>query len=305
MGQSKDMNETLCHSIHHAAQLEHSVVTCRHELNKTDLFSDEKLLAILQSHPDEYLQIYTMGDDHRELDDFRLGNRGSVSAESLLSAVKTGKLWFNIMGLDYFHPEYKPVMDQLFDELEAVNPEFKTFDRSATLLISSPNAKVYYHADGPPNILWHIRGRKRVSLYPSHLAGQIDVEKIFTRESNDDLPYDPSFDKVASDFVLGEGDMIAWPQNMPHRVDNLDAFCVSLSAEYFSKRSLRKKQLYIANHYLRRWLKLPCYGRQLFGVMPWLKINAYRVLCRLPFKRAQMADDHVEFDLKDVMDVKP
>ena len=293
------MNQTLCHSIHHAEQLEHSVVKCQHGLAETGLFSDEKLLEILRTHPDEYLQIYTMGDDHHALDDFRLGHRGEVSAQDLMAAVQSGRLWFNIMGLDYFHAEYKSVMDQLFAELEQANPQFKTFERSATLLISSPNAKVYYHADGPPNILWHIRGRKKVSLYPLNLAPQEDVEKIFTRESNDDLPYEPSFDDMATDYVLEAGEMICWPQNMPHRVDNLDAFCVSLSAEYFSKNSLRKKQIYIANHYLRCWLKLPCYDTKLFGLVPWLKINVYRVCCRLPFKRAEMAADHFEFHMKD------
>lgn len=285
--------------IHNVHLLEKEVVQCQHQLLDTGLFSDEQLVKIFETHPDEYIQIYTMGDDHGDLDDFRLGRRDNLDSDKLLQAVKEGRLWFNIMGLEYFHPEYQEVFNQLFVELEAQNPAFKTFDRSATLLVSSPKAKVYYHADGPPNILWHIRGRKRVSLYPltEKFAPQSEIEKIFTRESNDDLSYDISFDEAAIDYELGPGEMICWPQNMPHRVDNLDEFCVSLSAEYFSKQSARKRETYLANYYLRRWLKLPCYGTQVHGLLPSFKRNLYRLCNRLPFKKAQEAEDRFEFSL--------
>lgn len=285
--------------IHNVHLLEKEIVQCQHTLFDTDLFSDEHLIKIFETHPEEYIQIYTMGDDHGDLDDFRLGRRDSLDSDRLLQAVKDGRLWFNIMGLDYFHPEYRDVFNGLFDELEAANPEFKTFDRSATLLVSSPKAKVYYHADGPPNILWHVRGRKRVSLYPltEQFAPQLEIEKIFTRESNDDLSYDISFDESANDYILEPGDMISWPQNMPHRVDNLDEFCVSLSAEYYSKLSARKRDVYLANHYLRHWLKLPCYGTQLDGFFPSVKRNLYRLCSYLPFKKAREAEENVEFSV--------
>ena len=39
-------------------------------------------------------------------------------------------------------------------------------DRNAGILISSPNAQVYYHADLPGQSLWQIRGTKRVYIYP-------------------------------------------------------------------------------------------------------------------------------------------
>jgi len=296
-----DMPPLIQTPIHNAHLLEDDIVQCRHSLNDTDLFTDERIIQIFESHPEEYLQIYTMGSDHGVLDDFRLGRRDKMDSEALLAAVKSGRLWFNIMGLDYFHSEYKGIFNQLFEELAEQNPAFKTFERSATLLVSSPKAKVYYHADGPPNILWHIRGRKKVYLYPltETFAPQVDIEKIFTRESNDDLPYDSSFEESATEYILNPGEMISWPQNMPHRVDNLDEFCVSLSAEYFSYKSKRKQQLFLANHYLRRWLHLPCYGTQTTGPAAWAKRNAFKILSRLPLKRAQEAEDVFEFSMQD------
>lgn len=297
------MTPLISQPIGKAEDLETGIFQCQHDLSATGLFSDEKLLNIFESHPSDYMQIYTMGDDHSDLDDFRLGDRGGLSSEQLLKAVKEGKLWFNLMYVDHFHPEYKIILDQLFDELEQANPDFKTFDRRATLLVSSPKAKVFYHADGPPNILWHIRGKKKISLYPltEEFAPQLEIEKIFSRESDDDLPYSIKFDESSSDYTLQQGEMIAWPQNMPHRVENLDSFCVSLSAEYYSLKSMRKKETYLANYYLRRWLKLPCYSIETQGVLAMIKRNVYRLLSRLPFPKVEESDDVYQFSLNDIV----
>lgn len=287
--------------IDNAEKLENEVFLCNHDLNKTGLFTDEQLIKIFETHPEDYMQIYTMGDDHGDLDDFRLGYRGDTNSAKLLEKVKQGRLWFNIKEIEKFHPEYKEIVDQLFEELRIANPAFETYDRTATLLVSSPNAKVYYHADGPPNILWHIRGRKKVSLYPltEKFAPQLEIEKIFTGESNDDLSYDLSYDDEADDFVLDEGEMIAWPQNMPHRVDNLDSFCVSLSIEYYSEKSSLKEDTFLANYYLREWLKLPCYGTATKGLVPSAKRLLFRALSKLPLKEARQSEDVYEFSLSD------
>ena len=45
-------------------------------------------------------------------------------------------------------------------------PEFKTFKRNLGVLISSPNANVFYHADIQGQSLWQIEGVKSVYIYP-------------------------------------------------------------------------------------------------------------------------------------------
>jgi hypothetical protein len=53
-----------------------------------------------------------------------------------------------------FHPEFRILVNALYDELEANCPGFRALRRSANLLVSSPSAMVYYHADAPLNMLW-------------------------------------------------------------------------------------------------------------------------------------------------------
>ena len=60
-----------------------------------------------------------------------------------------------------------------------------------TLLISSPRALVYYHADGPASALWHIRGRKRIWIYPALDGRYIQrelLEDIFAGVRHEYLP---------------------------------------------------------------------------------------------------------------------
>jgi len=60
------------------------------------------------------------------------------------------------------HPDYAREINRIFAELEAGNPRFQAQHRSANLLISSPGSMVYYHMDIPVNMLWYLRGSKRV-----------------------------------------------------------------------------------------------------------------------------------------------
>jgi len=61
------------------------------------------------------------------------------------------------------------------------------------------------------------------------------------------LPYDPEFDRAALNFDVNPGDLISWPQNAPHRVQNLGGINVSLSCEFDTKRSRRRHLVYAAN----------------------------------------------------------
>ena len=126
-----------------------------------------------------------------------------------------------------------------------------------TLLISSPGALVYYHADGPASVLWHIRGRKRVWVYPAleeHFLKRELLEDIFTGSRHEYVPYQNGFDAAAQTFDLDPGQWITWPQNAPHRVTNLDIVNVSLSTEYFTPANRARARVTVANRFFRaRW----------------------------------------------------
>jgi hypothetical protein len=248
------------------------------------LFDDAKLVELFDRHHPEELLVYRMGSDHRQLDDFQLGERGALTATQLLDAVYEGRLWLNILNMPRNHAAFAQLVNGLYDELEEKVPGFETVYRSANLLISSPSAKVYYHADAPLNMLWHVRGRKRVWVYPGdeRFAPQEWVEMLFSREAEDDLPYRAEFDEHATPYDLDPGDMLTWPQNTPHRVDNLEGLNVSLTTEHYTPDALKKRLTYLANRYFREWLRLPMRNVRVHGVRPALKRAAFRVARRLP-----------------------
>ena len=285
-----------------AKALPHQVVRTTHRLVDTELFTDESLIRIFETHDPDYLLVYRMGSDHTKLDDFELGKRGNLSSTELLEAVKQGKYWLNILRMQDCHAEFAELINGVYDELEAKMPGFRAYFRSANLLVSSPSAQVYFHADAPLNMLWHMRGQKKVYVYPPNderFAPAEHVEMIFTRESDDDLPYDPSFDEFATAYELDPGQMITWPQNTPHRVENVSGLNVSLTTEHFTPEGIRKRNTYLANHYLRRWLRLPMRSTRTDGFLPALKRAAYYACKRLPLAKAEAFEDSADFSLQD------
>ncbi len=276
------------------------IARCRHNLLDTGLFSDERLIELFDQHDRDELLVYRMGDDHHKLDDFQYGSRGKLTATQLLDAVKAGKLWLNIINMTTNHEIYDQLVNSIYDELERKVPGFKTVYRSANLLISSPNAKVYYHADAPLNMLWHLRGEKRVWVYPDEdrFAPRRWVEMIFTRESDDDLPYQPEFDQYATAYNLHPGEMLTWPQNRPHRVENVSGVNVSLTTEHYTPQAMKKRMTYLSNRYLRKWFKLPTTNVSLDGPRAVMKRAAFRVARRIPgLREAQAYDDDAKFEL--------
>jgi hypothetical protein len=281
-------------------QLKDQVVQASHHLLDTGLFSDDKLIELFDRHDPDELLVYRMGEDHHLLEDFQYGSRGGLSAVQLMDAVKAGKLWLNIINMTTNHQCFDELVDAMYDELEQKVCGFRTVHRSANLLISSPGAKVYYHADAPLNMLWHLRGEKRVWVYPGDekFAPREWVEMIFTRESDDDLPYRPEFDQYATAHELRPGQMLTWPQNRPHRVENISGVNVSLTTEHYTPEAMKKRMTYLSNRYLRKWFRLPTTDVSLDGPRAVMKRTAFRIARRLPgCKEVNEVDDEAKFSL--------
>jgi hypothetical protein len=217
----------------------------------------------------------------------------------LLEAVQAGRLWLNIIHVQQM-PVFRALIDRIYDELESKVEGFRAVVRSANLLVSSPGAKVYYHADAPLNMLWHLRGEKRIWIYPDgeKYAPREWVEMLFTRESDDDLPYRPEFDQDATPYPLRSGEMLTWPQNRPHRVENVEGLCVSLTTEHYTPEALKKRLTYISNRYLRQWMGLPTTGVELNGPVAAAKRALFRVARHMPWwHEASEQGDSAKFSL--------
>lgn len=255
----------------------------RHRLDEREWFSDDVLIDLLDRYPRKRLQAWTMGTDPLRREEWKAVDTTGLSGERLLAAVKAGRLWYNILRVDLFDRKYRDVVDQLYAEMADASPGFRPLSSVGTLLLSSPCAQVYYHADGPPTTLFHLRGKKRFWVYPlgERFVSQELLEDIYGSAMDEEVPYSPIFDSDAVLYELAPGDMVWWPQNAPHRIENLDSLNVSLSTRYQTDQSERRKLVYNANRFFRKRIGLRKLAVRETGIMSSAKCFTYRVCRRL------------------------
>ena len=271
------------------SKMHKAIFTAQHRLAELDLFGDEGLVRTLSDHPRPDLSVNTMGSDPTRHDDWREGDPGQLSGSELLEVAGHGRIWLNLRRLMDHHSQYRDLVNQLYDELEAVSECGPIYNRSANLLISSPQAMVYYHVDCPLNMLWHIRGTKRVWAYPldSGILPAATLEAILTGEGSEEIEFQPEFDQQAQIVDLEPGQMITWPQHTPHRVVNSSGLNVSLSTEHMTREAARKNNVYLANRHFRHLFGGSFTSTAVVGFAPAAKELALRLARRIPFLAPQ------------------
>ena len=255
-----------------------------HNLHQHELFSDAALIDLLDRFPRQHLYALTMGDDPTDTDGNRLAVHDGVSGAALLQAVKNGRLWLNITRVDRADAAYRALIDDLYAQLMAQAPGFSPIASQGTLLISSPHVLVYYHADGPASVLWHIRGRKRIWVYPAldeRYMQREHLEDIFAGVRHEYLPYNNTYDAAAVMYDLEPGQWATWPQNAPHRVTNLDSVNVSLSTEHFTRQSRARARVYTANRFFRTRLGVQNLSTREHGPAAAMKTLVHRAASKL------------------------
>lgn len=265
-------------------------VLATHNLANHELFTDAALIDLLDRFPRQHLYALTMGSDLTRPEDNRLALHDGVNGAELLRAVKNGRLWLNITRVDLADARFRELIDELYSQIVALVPGFKPLASQGTLLLSSANAIVYYHADAPGSALWHIRGKKRIWIYPTltqRFMKREHLEDIFAGVRHEYLPYSPEFDREAQCFELQPGEWISWPHNAPHRVTNLDSVNVSLSTEYFTRQIRARERVYVANRFFRTRLGFDGLSTRENGPTAWIKTTTHRVLRKFGFDPLQ------------------
>jgi hypothetical protein len=185
----------------------------------------------------------------------RTGQRGDARGAEVLEAIKAGRLWVNMHQADTVYPELGREVHAAFAELRALNPGFKPAKVYGQLILSSPQNKTPYHADPAGVVLFHLRGHKRLWVYPDdevHVP-QPAMEAVTMRLVREEqLPYAPAMDAGATVLDLEPGMAAAWPLHAPHKVENLGDFNVSFSTDYQTWPSRLNNGAYIASGVLRR-----------------------------------------------------
>lgn len=226
----------------------------RHKLQHRMMFSDQALEEILDRYPRDKLGVFTMGSDPTDWRSWKRGVAGDLSGAELLAQARSGRIWLNLRAVNEHDRDYAELCDEIFDDKARFAPHIKTFKRDLGLLISSPNAQVFYHLDVALVSLWQVRGTKTVWIYPPRdpFVGAEDLERIVLKETAEQFAYDPAWDEHAQRIDFEPGMMVTWPQNAPHRIVNSDSLNVSLSVEFMTPRALARANVIYANGKLRR-----------------------------------------------------
>jgi hypothetical protein len=284
---------------HHAEVWGRQPLKLQHRLADHPLFSMDALAALVDAYPRERYSLIHMGS--RETRRFwQEGDIGGMKGREVIDWIAAGRMWLNLRQVGEVDARYRELLDEAYAEIAVRVPGAPMFNLSMGILISSPSAQVYYHADLPGQTLWQIHGRKRLWVYPAaapFLTAQ-DLENIALFEVEVDMPYQPWYDEFATVVDLGPGEMAHWPLNAPHRVENLGVLNVSVTSEHWTDEIERRHKINLANGILRHKLGMEPRSRAIAGPAFAAKALLQGVARRTSWvKAARKARRAVEFKL--------
>lgn len=233
-------------------------VKLQHMLHEHPLFQDEALMALIDDYPRSHYNVNTMSQPGAPKAFWREGEKGDATGAEVFQAIEKGRMWINLRKVMDVDQRYSDLLDEMFDEIRLNVPDFETFKRNMGILVSSPGAQVYYHCDIPGQSLWQVKGRKRVYLYPNTtpFLPESEIEKVILGETEEEIHYERWFDNYADVIELAPGEMLHWPLNAPHRVENLDMLNISITTEHYTDDVRTQYAVRYANGVLRSRLGL-------------------------------------------------
>jgi hypothetical protein len=283
-----------------ASQWGHAPQRLAHPWHESPLFARAELAALIERYPVEHYALVatsTLGVEGRR---WREGELGDFSGEEVIDAISQGGLWLNLRNVHLVDARYAALQEAAYAELQRAMPAFTPGALRMGILISSPRAQVHYHCDLPGQALWQIAGRKRVLIYPPrapYLPDEV-LEDVALTGVEVKMPYDPAFDRDATVMELEPGQMLHWPLNSPHRVDNHDCLNISVTTEHWTPHIRRSQMVNVANGVLRQKLGVQPSSRRLDGPLFWGKAAFQAAWRRGPWAhKAQRMQRPIDFRL--------
>lgn len=251
----------------------------RHDWHMDSAFDDQGLIRLINAYPYDGVEIFTMGHDPVKSQEWYFGDRGQHDGAALLDGVRRGRLWINLRKAQLVDPYLNSLMSSLFEQIHH-DTGVRTLKPDMGVLISSPGAQVFYHLDMPLVMLFQLRGQKKIYLYPpkAPYVDQVCLEGLALRENDEQMPFDPAWDRSAFSHSLVPGEMVTWVQNAPHRIVNEVGINVSLSIEFMTPKGLLHANRVYANGYMRRRFGLISDNQKPLGVTDMVRALYARIL---------------------------
>jgi cupin-like protein len=283
----------------HSELWSHQPIRLQHEMHKSEAFSMDDLARLIEIYPREQYSLVKTGARGSSRV-WREGEIGNLGGHQVIEAISRGGLWLNMRDVGSVDSRFRKLIDRMFQEIAAKVPGFAVPNHQAGILVSSPDAQVYYHADLPGQGLIQIAGRKRVYVYPNTapFIRAEHLEDIALFDVEVDLPYAPWYDAHAQVFDLEPGQMLNWPLNAPHRVENLGTVNISMTVSYGNDEIRRAQIIHLANGMLRHRFGYTPKTRNLYGPSYFAKGAMQKFLRRGRWlKRERSARRPIDFRL--------
>ncbi len=192
----------------------------------------------------------------------------------------------------YAHNE---VLSRMYGDLAKLS-NTRQFKPRGGILITCPTAQTPYHCDPTDTILWHVHGHKRLYLYPdtAHYLPDEAYERVLYCDNEDYLPYNKMMEQEATAYDLTGDDMISWPLNMPHRVENM-SYCVSVTTEFSTPESSFKNAVMYSNAVLRQKFGMNPQWRGASMTEKLIKAGAGRIMRKMSVLASMKQTDIVTF----------
>jgi hypothetical protein len=254
-------------------------VRIAHALDLHPLLAPDSLARLIGRYPRAHYSLVAMGGPGRERF-WREGDFGGLTGAEVLEAIRRGRMWLNLRMVSAVDSEYAALLPLIVDAASRACPGFEAPKAEFGILISSPGAQVYYHADLPGQCLWQIAGRKRLFVYPAAppFITPVNLEDIALFDVEVDLPYSPAYEGAAQAFDLAPGQAVHWPLNAPHRVENIEGLNVSITVSYTTEEIHRANQVLLANALLRHRFGFAPKSRAIAGPSFWAKRVVQKLL---------------------------
>jgi hypothetical protein len=229
------------------------IVTFRHRLDDTGLFSDRALARLIDETPIGSMTIQTPG--RRGGEPWIPGEAGSLTGAQLVAAARTGTLCLEVPLAHNLR--YGRVFDRLMDEF-AFGLGLRLLEADARVVISSPHLGPVFHVDTAEAVIFHVRGQDIVQVHEPKgpYFDETRLEAILLEETSADLPADSALRQTATPVTLPPGEAAWWPLHSPHRSLTGNDLSVSMMVRFSSPKTRKANGVLYMNGILRRALGL-------------------------------------------------
>jgi len=239
-------------------RLPHEPAPFQHLLADHPLLSHDRIREALRRVPDDCVDVRAV-DEEDGAGSYGRKKRLAMSAADALRDMERRRLWMNVQKVHRFDEGFQSLVREVLRSVARSFPELtpEVYGAGAYLIVSSGRASCHFHADPDLNFLMQIRGKKRLHVWSPSTLDEPTREALAATGDHGAVPYKPEYEGAALppvDLTPGHGAFI--PLFAPHRVENDDEPCVSLSVGFVPREAMIRLRVHEVNHELRK-LGLP------------------------------------------------